>query len=56
MSLPPERRARLVMGPAEWHRALQSDDFPGFRNDEMANQIHADHLHIGVIKKSPLAG
>jgi len=52
-SLAAERRPRLVMGPAAWHRALSDDDIPGFRNDAAANQIHADHLHIGVAEPSP---
>jgi hypothetical protein len=48
MGLAPERRANLVMGPAEWHQALGGGDTTGFRDDSFANAIHSDHLHIGV--------
>jgi len=48
MSLEGDQRAARVMGPAAWHRALGAGDRTGFRDDDFANQIHADHLHIGV--------
>lgn len=42
----PMRPAR-VMGPEPWQRALGPGDRTGFRSDEFANRIHADHLHLG---------
>jgi hypothetical protein len=46
--LPADLAPRVVMGPAEWHRALGPEPRPHFRDDRVANVIHADHLHIGV--------
>lgn len=43
---PPLRPAR-VMGPWAWQRALGPGDRIGFRDDDFANRIHADHLHVG---------
>lgn len=40
-------RPARVMGPAAWHAALGDGDRTGFRNDDFANAIHHDHLHIG---------
>lgn len=42
----PLRPAR-VMGPEAWQRALGPGDRTGFRSDEFANRVHADHLHLG---------
>jgi hypothetical protein len=47
-SLPAARGPRLVMRPADWHRALGPGPRPCFRADAIANVVHADHLHIGV--------
>jgi hypothetical protein len=48
MSLPAGRRARVVMGPGIWHRALGNGDRCGFRDEAGVNARHADHLHVGV--------
>jgi hypothetical protein len=48
MSLETALRPTRVMGPEAWHAALGPGDRRGFRNDEFANQIHHDHLHLGV--------
>lgn len=48
MSLDEALRPRRVMGPGVWHAALGPGDRRGFRDDDFANQIHDDHLHLGV--------
>ena len=48
MSLPDDRRAACVMGPQAWHSVLDPGDRRGFRDDEFANRIHDDHLHVEV--------
>lgn len=47
MSLQGNARPARVMGPAAWLAALGDGDRRGFREDEFATSIHADHLHIG---------
>ena len=47
MELTGDARPARVMGPVEWHDALGSGDRTGFRDDDFANEIHRDHLHIG---------
>lgn len=51
----PEDRIDTVMGPAAWHQALGSGDRTGFRDDDFANRIHHDHLHLGVARPRPMA-
>jgi hypothetical protein len=48
MALPARTRVDTVMGPAPWHAALGPGDRAGFRNDDFANRIHNDHLHLGM--------
>jgi hypothetical protein len=47
LSWPRQPSPDEAMGPAEWHRSLGGGGMTGFRDDEHANAIHADHLHIG---------
>lgn len=47
MALEGEARPTRVMGPSQWLEALGSGDRGGFREDEFACRIHADHLHLG---------
>lgn len=48
MALPPRKRLSTVMGPASWHAALGPGDRTGFRDDDFANRVHHDHLHLGM--------
>ncbi len=47
MELRGDARPARVMGPVEWQGALGSGDRTGFRDDEFANEIHRDHVHLG---------
>lgn len=48
MALDTAQRPSVVMGPGVWHCALGEGDRRGFRDDEFANRVHDDHLHLGV--------
>lgn len=39
---------RVVMGPAAWHGHVVDAVGPPFRDDAVANQRHADHVHVEV--------
>lgn len=53
MLLPPKLRPQQVMGPTPWHAALGGSAVTGFRDDDRANAIHHDHLHLGFIPPMP---